>query len=152
MPLERFACRCFVTDVGETDAATLACCEVKAACTAGGTEIPAGRAKPSAHITRIVSKPERKGRIPAGLPGVGVVERLPMASSALRLLADDFLPLSQDIVVVDTKDNYKESAAFKKMVSQTGCEVAIKKECVMKNVAVVCCQSFLCATTRQIPN
>lgn len=83
---------------GETDAATLACWEFKADCTAGGTETPGGRLRPSAQSTRMASKPEREFGFPSGLPGVGVVERPEASSSDLRLVVEDFLPRSQDML------------------------------------------------------
>lgn len=97
-----FASLCWVTDEGETDAASLACCENKAFCTAGGRAVPYGMLSPSAHRTRIANKPERE---PVFLPytssgwrfpGVGVVERV--ISSGLRFVAEVFLRLvlSQD--------------------------------------------------------
>lgn len=90
-----------MTDEGETEAATLACWELKADCTAGGTATPAGKLRPSAPMTRMVNKPDlnvRFSSFPSGFPGVGVVERLLLISSALRLVTDAFLLLSQDIV------------------------------------------------------
>ena len=64
--------KCVTLD-GDTDAATLACCDDSAACTAGGRAAPPGRARFSAHRTRIASRPDCG--FPLGLPGVGVVER-----------------------------------------------------------------------------
>lgn len=99
LPLDLLACLCLVTELGETEAATLAFCDVKAVRTGCGTGTAWGKEMPSAHKTLIVSKPERKrrfSRFPSGFPGVGVVERYE-TSSALRLVTDDFFPLSQDI-------------------------------------------------------
>jgi hypothetical protein len=71
----RFASRLCVTLEGETDAATLACCVDSAACTEEGTVVPTGRARPSAHRTRMLRRPVREVGFPPGLLGVGVVDR-----------------------------------------------------------------------------
>ena len=55
-----FASLCWVTDEGETDAASLACCESRAFWTAGGNTVPYGTLNPSAQSTRIAKSPERE--------------------------------------------------------------------------------------------
>lgn len=101
LPRDLFARRCWLIEDGDTEAATLACWDVKADWTAGGIGVPLGKDKPSAPITRMVSRPDLNARFSSmafGLEGVGVVERL-LTSSVLRLLAEVFLPRSQDMVV-----------------------------------------------------
>jgi len=91
--------RCCCTLEGETEAATLACWDARAFWTAGGRAVPDGKLRPSAHRTRMASKPDLAlcPLLPSGLPGVGVVER---PSSDRRLVTEDFLlrPSFQDIV------------------------------------------------------
>lgn len=77
-PLDLFANRCWFTEDGETEAAILPCCDVKACWTPSGNAVPGGRVTPSAPNTRIVSSPERKVTLSSifpGFRGVGVAER-----------------------------------------------------------------------------
>lgn len=92
---------------GDTEAATLACWEVRADCTAGGTDVPAGRLSPSAHSTRMASTPERKLGFPSGFPGVGVVDRV-ASSSARKLVTEAFLLLpNHEAMLIDTGDSFE---------------------------------------------
>lgn len=84
-----------------TEDATLASEDVSACCTAAGTLMLEGRARPSADVTRIVSRPVRDSGEPFGFPGVGVVERGEGSSGAKAAaeVAFDFLLMSfQDMV------------------------------------------------------
>ena len=93
--------RCCCTLDGETDAATFASEDSSADCTVGGTSVPDGSARPSAEVTRIVSRPDVNCATPVGLSGVGVVERRESSSRVKVAFEDgfgDFLPNFQDIV------------------------------------------------------
>lgn len=63
--------------------------------------MPAGRPRPSAHKTRIASKPERAGGLgfPSGYLGVGVVERA-KGDSGRKFVEEGFLlrPSHEDII------------------------------------------------------
>ena len=95
---------CCVTLDGEIVAATLACCEERAAWTAGGTA-PPGTERPSDHKTRIASRPEREKGFPEGLDGVGVVDRgviswIPRLLPLLAPCFDLLFPIFQEDIVV----------------------------------------------------
>lgn len=97
---------------GDTDSATLASALARADCTAGGTGVPAGKVRPSADVTRIVSKPDAVCGLPFGLSGVGVVDRVVLSSGAREELVEgfgDFLPNFQDMTVKVDYLSYREA-------------------------------------------
>lgn len=75
---------------GETEAAAFACWVGKAACTAGGRGVAAGRERPSAQRTRMVKRPVREVGLPSGFAGVGVVERGGSSVPAERVAVEVF--------------------------------------------------------------
>jgi hypothetical protein len=84
-----------VTEDGETAAATFACCEDKAAWTAGGMVVPDGRARPSAHRTRIVRRPVRAW-------GSGAIVHVDSSalSTALSVADEAFFRMPSDFSIV----------------------------------------------------
>lgn len=96
LPLDLLCNRCWCTLVGDTEAATFACCDESAFWTTSGIGVPDGIASPSAHKTRIVRRPDLNlglDFVPSKSPGVGVEDL-----SALRLDTEPFFPLNQDML------------------------------------------------------
>ena len=103
--------RCCATLEGDTEAATFASEDDNADRTAGGTSVPDGSARPSADVTRIVSKPDVGCAAPVGLPGVGVVERRASSSGVNVAFEDgfgDLFPSFQDMILDATRPTVSE--------------------------------------------